>query len=439
MKGRELLAWLDSPQGRGELSSLYGPGRIEEARRRYGGLIEDLHEGLHEAGFFSSPNDEALRLFSVPGRSELGGNHTDHNRGLVLAASIQLDAAAAASIRGDQMVHLRSAGHGDLSIDLSNLSPQAGEEGTTGALVRGVAAEFAAQGEVIGGFNVNLASQVLVGSGLSSSAVIEVLLAKICDSLFCGGRRSPLELAKIGQRAENLHFGKPSGLMDQCACAHGGAVAIDFEDPSEPILRGLAFDPAASGFALCIVDTGGSHAGLTDHYGAIPQEMGALAAFFGKTYLREVDEVEFHKKIPQLREAAGDRAILRALHFFAENRRVRAMEKALAASEMESFLALVQESGDSSSQLLQNIHLPQESRHQPLSIALALSRDFLRGGPGAARVHGGGFAGTIQAYIPLESLGAYRSYMESVFGEDHLTVLELRKQGALELGLEPIA
>ena len=358
MTGRELLSSLNSPKAGELFSSLYGGDGVDSARQRYRSLIEGL---LDESAFPRQDFPEAsgeLRVFSVPGRSELGGNHTDHNRGKVLAASIQLDAVAVAAPRQDKQVFFRSAGHPDVKVDISDLSLREEEKGKAEALVRGIAAEFAALGTPTGGFTANADNMVLGGSGLSSSAAIEVLFGKIFDNLYCGGKRSALELAQIGQKAENVYFGKPCGLMDQTACATGGAVAIDFEDLQKPRVQRIDFDPASIEIALCIVNTKGSHAGLTPDYAAIPTEMKAVAAFFGKAVLRELDESAFMARLPELRKALGDRALLRAFHFFDENRRVDAMLTALESlnalppnekgKAMEAFLALARESGDSS-------------------------------------------------------------------------------------------
>jgi galactokinase len=374
-----------------------------------------------------------LRVFSVPGRTELGGNHTDHNQGKVLAASIQFDAVAVAVPRPDMQVFFRSKGHPDVKIDISDLSVNEAEKGNTEALVRGIATELAARKLPLRGLTANADNMVLCGSGLSSSAVVEILIGKIFDSLYGDGKTSALELAKIGQKAENLYFGKPCGLMDQTACATGGAVAIDFEDPDNPQVKGIGFDPASAGFALCIVNTKGSHAYLTADYAAIPTEMKAAAFFFGKHVLRELDEKTFFSHLPELRSAVGDRAILRAMHFFSENRRVDAMLAALEGKAIDTFLALVRESGDSSWELLQNIYSHKKLAEQGMGLALALTKNFLASGKGACRVHGGGFAGTIQAYIPMERLIDYRNLMEGIFGIGALTVLRIRPMGAIEL------
>jgi galactokinase len=446
MTGRELLGSINTPKAEELFSSLYGAESVDAARLRYGLLIEGLMRDFTGERFPETAGD--LRVFSVPGRTELGGNHTDHNRGKVLAASIQLDAAAVAAPRLDMQVFFRSKGHPDVEVDLSDLSPREDEKGKTDSLVRGIAMELAARKLPLRGFTANADNMVLSGSGLSSSAAIEVLIGKIFDSLYGGGKTSALELAKIGQKAENEYFGKPCGLMDQTACASGGAVAIDFEDPANPKVKGIGFDPASLGFALCIVNTKGSHSDLTPDYAAIPAEMKAAASFFGKHVLRELDEETLLSRLVDLRNAAGDRAILRAMHFFNENRRVDKMLAALEemaalkaesvsadkrAAVMDTFLALIRDSGDSSWELLQNIYSTKNFNEQGLSLALALTKNFLASGKGACRVHGGGFAGTIQVLIPMERLKEYRALMEGVFGIGTVTVLRIRPLGAIEL------
>ena len=455
MTGIELLDCLDDHKSGEVFLSLYGGSELHTNRQRYRRLLEGLLNDFPRQDFPEVAGD--LRVFSVPGRTELGGNHTDHNRGKVLAASIQLDAVAIVAPRQDKRVFFRSVDHRDVILDISDLSLREEEKGETEALIRGIAAELSAQGTPVNGFTANASNMVLSGSGLSSSAAVEVLFAKIFDNLFAGGKRSALELAKIGQKAENVYFAKPCGLMDQTACASGGAVAIDFEDLQNPLVNGISFDPASAGYALCIVNTKGSHSDLTPDYAAIPNEMKSIAAFFGKIVLREVDERTFMTRLPDirkaatlreattLREALGDRAVLRALHFFNENRRVDAMHKALenlnaysSADTIEPFLALVRESGDSSSELLQNIYSTKNPSVQGLTLALALTKNFLQpqgtnNGKGACRVHGGGFAGTIQAYIPLERLENYRNLVEGIYGAGSLTVLRVRSLGAMEL------
>jgi len=431
-------------------TSLYGTDAVETERRRYAALAEGMSA---QAGFpveYSSTGKN-IRLFSAPGRAELGGNHTDHNRGRVLAASIQMDAVAAVVPRGDRQVFFRSTGFPDVRVNLDgkdgkpDLSPKPEEQGTTESLARGIAAGFARRGITLGGFSANASSTVLPGSGLSSSAAAETLLAAIFNSLYGGGQCSALELAQICQKAENDYFGKPSGLMDQAASAFGGVVAIDFADPAAPLVIRIEFDPQAAGFALCVVNTRGSHADLTPDYAAIPREMNAVARHFGKSFLREVDFSQVLSNAGELRKSAGDRALLRAIHFFNEDRRAGAMadllQKWTAAADTEKqglmgqFLDLVNESGDSSWELLQNLYSPQTTHEQGLSLAIAVSREFFREQKiqAACRVHGGGFAGTIQAYIPLDGLESYRRRVEALFGPGALTVLRIRPVGAIEL------
>jgi galactokinase len=392
-----------------------------------------------------------LRVFSAAGRTELGGNHTDHNRGKVLAASIQLDCVAIVRARKDKTVFFRSAGYPDVKVALADpsgapdLSPKPEERGMTEALVRGIAAELGSRGLRVGGFSANAASTVLPGSGLSSSAAVEVLFARIFDCLYDEGKRSALEIAQIGQIAENVFFGKPCGLMDQTACASGGAVAINFADAALPQVRRINFNLAAAGYALCVVNTRGSHADLTPDYAAIPAEMRSVAAFFGKSVLGELDRQTVLAAAADLRKAAGDRALLRAIHFFDENRRVDEMASALAEMDksgggekqraLNRYLDLVNESGDSSWELLQNLYSPRSPAAQGLCVALALSRDFFRRQklPGACRVHGGGFAGTIQVYLPLDALAVYCPHIEAVFGPGSVTVLRIRPAGSVEL------
>ncbi|MDR3148202.1 MAG: galactokinase [Treponema sp.] len=441
MTGQALLKIIQTSDIFGEL---YGPPGVETARRRYAGLIagiqEDFPGGFPGADFPETRGE--LRVFTAAGRTELGGNHTDHNWGKVLAASIQLDVVAVVAPRQDKRVFFRSAGFPDISVNLTgadgspDLAMRGDETGTTDSLVRGIAAELTRRGTAVGGFTANLASTALPGSGLSSSAAVEALLGKIFDNLYGGGKRSALELAQIGQIAENTYFGKPCGLEDQIACAHGGAVAIDFGDPARPLVRPIRFDPEAAGYALCVADTRGSHADLTADYAAIPAEMRAVAGLFGNEVLRELSLEQVLDRAAAIRQAAGDRALLRAIHFFNENRRVDAMLAALESNDIGGFLDLVNRSGNSSSQLLQNIYSPRQPAEQGISTALALTQNFIEteaGGTGACRVHGGGFAGAIQAYMPLDRMAAYRRRMEAVFGNGAVTELRIRPVGAAEL------
>ncbi len=402
---------------------LYGEESEEEQLRRYLGLLEE------HAGAF--PKTAGVSFFSASGRTELGGNHTDHNRGRVLAASIQLDALAAASPADDSMAIIRS--HGiprPIEVDLDDCTPRADETGSPEALVRGVAARLSELGYPVGGFRAVIDSTVLPGSGLSSSAAFEVLIGTILNRLHPGGKASAVELARAGQWAENRFFGKPCGLMDQIACSWGGVAAIDFADPEVPRIEGIAFSFATAGYSLLVVDTGGSHADLTPDYAAVPREMRSVAERFGREVLAEVGEEEFRDAMPDLRAKVGDRAVLRAMHFFDENRRVPEMADSLRAGDIERFLELSRESGDSSFRLLQNGYSPRKPGEQGITLALAESERFLRG-EGVCRVHGGGFAGTVQAFVPVGRKNAYVAAMERLFGRGCTTSLSIRPLGAV--------
>ncbi|MCL2801364.1 MAG: galactokinase [Treponema sp.] len=381
-----------------------------------------------------------IRKFSAPGRTELAGNHTDHNRGKVLAAAIQLENAASVQQRDDNIVFFRSSGFSDVEINLvdsngkPDLDPKPEETGKTEALIRGIAAELYKRGSKIGGFSANAVSTVLPGSGLSSSAALEVLIGRIFDCLYSDGKRSFLEIAQIGQIAENVYFGKPCGLMDQIACASGGAVAIDFENAANPVVEQIEFDLAAFGYILCVVNTGGSHADLTADYASIPAEMKSVAAFFGKSVLRELDKDTVMSRAADIRKTLGDRALLRSVHFFDENERVDSMLSAIKCKKIDRYLELVNESGDSSWKLLQNVYSPNNNAVQGITTALMLTQDFSRKQKisNAFRVHGGGFAGTIQVYMPKDAMRIYLQYIENVFGKGAVTELMIRQEGAVE-------
>ena len=454
MNALELSKKIDSQDAADLFAELYGSEEVEAAKRRYHSLID----GICGSDFSDSESggDAPLRVFSASGRTELGGNHTDHNCGKVLAAAIQLDSVAVVRERKDKTVFFRSTGHRDVKVNLTDssgapaLDPLPEEVGETESLIRGIAAEFSRRGIPVGGFSVNADSLVLSGSGLSSSAAVEMLFGRIINSLFGNNVCSTTEIAKIGQIAENKYFGKPCGLMDQIASVSGGVVAIDFaKKPDEaeyPRIRRIKFDLADNGYALCVVNTRGSHSDLTQDYAAITNEMKAVAAFFGKSVLAELDREIVLSRAADVRKAAGDRAFLRSLHFFDENDRVDQMTDAMITmsrslefdenqASLGHFLGLVNESGDSSWEFLQNIYSPRNVETQGLSVALALSKNFFRRHKimGAYRVHGGGFAGTIQAYVPLDALAEYRAAIESVFGANSVTVLRIRSRGATEL------
>ena len=397
---------------------------VKAQHERYVSLAEDFAE------IFSADRD--VRLFSAPGRTEVGGNHTDHNHGRVLAASINLDAIAIASKNEENIVRVKSRGYNMDVCDITDLEIKENEKGHSPALVRGMCAGFLKYGYKIGGFDACTMSSVLSGSGLSSSAAYEVLVGTMLNYLYNDGKVDAITIAKIAQYAENVYFDKPCGLMDQMACSVGGFVTIDFNNPAEPIVNEVKFDFASSGHSLCIVDTKGSHSDLTDDYAAIRSEMESVAGFFGKNVLREISEDKFKKNIPAIREKVGDRAVLRALHFFADNNRVLKEVDALKKGDFDEFKSYILESGDSSYKYNQNVYSTKKPLEQPVSLALALSENVLKG-KGAWRVHGGGFAGTIQAFVPNEILEDYKNAMESIFGEGSCYVLIIRPVGGIEI------
>lgn len=381
---------------------------------------------------FGVKEDTLAALCSAPGRTEICGNHTDHQHGHVLAAAVNLDFLACVSPNGTQTVHFQSEGWPMTTVDLSDLKQQETEKETTASLVRGVMAELAKAGYTIGGFDMYAVSNVLPGSGLSSSAACEILLGVAGNHLFCQDELDAVTLAKIGQKAENQYFGKPSGLMDQTASSVGDAVAIDFADPSAPIVRSVTANLEELGLALCIVDCGADHAALTGEYASIPREMEQVAAFFGEKVLREVQEEEVLKAMPQLRRAVGDRAVLRALHFYADDRRAVEEADALERRDRDAFLQLVKESGRSSWELLQNITPAGAVEAQDMAIALEAAEIALNG-KGACRVHGGGFAGTIQAFVPTESVSEFCEKMELMLRKGCCHVLNIRPTGGIVL------
>ena len=384
-----------------------------------------------KAKFLSCFGRNAQYVFSAPGRTELGGNHTDHQLGRVLAGAVSVDTVAAVALNGERVIRVQSEGYPLCVASLDDLEVRPEDFGTTLSLIRGVAAGISAGGRPVSGFDAYVSSRVLPGSGLSSSAAFEVLLGTVINHLDrCG--LDAIRIAQIGQYAENVYFGKPCGLMDQMASSVGGIVTIDFADPARPAVEPLTFDFASCGHALCIVNSGADHADLTDEYAAIPREMGEVCRVFGKEHLREVDEAEFFARLPEVRAAAGDRAALRAMHIFDDNRRVGRQVEALKEGDFARFLELVNESGRSSWLYLQNVVPTGSTRHQELALSLALAAKLL-GGRGACRVHGGGFAGTIQAFVPLDLLDAFRAGMEAVLGEGSCQVLSIRPEGGVLL------
>ena len=378
--------------------------------------------------------DREAALYSAPGRTEIGGNHTDHNHGVVLAGAVNLDVIAVVSKNEDGFIRIKSYGFdSQFVVDLSDLTPHENEFGSSDGLIRGVAAGIAKEGGQVGGFDAYFTSDVLQGSGLSSSAAFEVMIGAILRGEYNGNDMetfSQVEIAKISQYAENVFFGKPCGLMDQTACAVGGVITIDFKDNAHPVVNQVPFDLAGQGYALCISDTKGSHADLTDDYAAIRREMESVAEFFGKNVLREVDEADFYANIAKIRPVTGDRAVLRAAHFYADSRRARQLYEAIQDNRFQDFLKLIVEGGHSSFEYNQNAYSLSNYKEQGVSIGLAVSQKILAG-RGAWRLQGGGFAGTIQAFVPLDLLETYRSTIDSVFGEGSCYVLSVRNYGAV--------
>ena len=369
-----------------------------------------------------------IGLYSAPGRTEIGGNHTDHQYGCVLAASVNLDAIAAASPNGTDTIHFYSEGYGMIEADLSVLEPVESEKESTLALIRGMAALAIKKGYPVKGFDVYCTSNVLGGSGLSSSAAFETLLGVIINDMYCGNAFDAVEIAKMGQITENRYFGKPSGLMDQSASSVGGVVAIDFGDPENPKVEKINLDLTGEGYALCIIDSKSSHADLTDAYAGIPREMKAVAATFGKSHLRGITKEQLIERTAAIRKVCGDRAFLRAMHFVLDNERAQEEAAALKAGDFDKFLGLVKASGESSYMYLQNISVEGAVDNQAVGVALSLC-DVLLDGRGAFRVHGGGFAGTVQAFVPLDMLDTFKTTVENAIAPGCCHVLSIRPVG----------
>lgn len=385
-------------------------------------------------GFAEAFGGQPESYFSAPGRTEVGGNHTDHQRGQVLAGAVNLDTIAAVRVNGTNVIRILSKGYPMCQVDVAELTPVAGEINTTPALIRGVAARFTQLGCHVAGFDAYCESTVLPGSGLSSSAAYEVLIGTIINHLFFEGKVSQPEIAQIGQYAENVFFGKPCGLMDQTASAVGGLVTIDFGDKEHPDIRPVDFDFSTAGHALCVIDSRADHADLTDEYAAITQELKAVCKHFGKEVITEIPEAEFYKAIPDLRRECGDRAVMRAIHEYNENRRVPRQVACLEQGDFEGFLKLVKESGESSWMYLQNVIPAGYVQQQAMAVALGLCQHYLQG-RGAYRVHGGGFAGTVQAFVPFDLLESFRAGIDDALGEGACHVLSIRPQGGVKMGV----
>lgn len=403
-----------------KLALLYGRDQLSAQKARYTEAI-DAFTALYG-------DREDLSLFSAPGRTEIAGNHTDHNHGRVVAASVDMDVIAVVSPTDNGVIRIQSKGYPQDTVSLSDLEIKPEEENKAIALIRGTAARFAQKGHRTGGFDAYTTSNVLKGSGLSSSAAFEVLVGTILSHLYNDAAVSPVEIAKYAQYAENVYFGKPSGLMDQMASSVGSVITIDFADTENPVIEKIDFDMAAMGCALCIVDVGGNHADLTHEYAAIPAEMKAVAGFFGRDVLRGVSYRDLMANAPLLRAQFGDRAFLRAIHFVKENERVGAIVHALKDKNYPRFLRLVTESGDSSYRYLQNVYAASDPKEQSMAVALEMAEDLLNG-RGAYRVHGGGFGGTTQNFVPLDLLDQFRTGIESVFGAGSCHVLSIRPLG----------
>lgn len=419
-----LLGELKARQQDKKLKEIYvDEGMVSYQRERFQNAIRRFEE-LYGAG--------EAEVYSAPGRSEVGGNHTDHQHGEVLAASINLDAIAVVRKTQDSIIELLSEGYEKIRVDLSDLEKKEEEEGTSIGIIRGMVYGLKQNGYAIGGFQAYVTSDVLNGAGMSSSAAFETLVGTVISGLYNHMEISPVEIAQVAQYAENVFFGKPCGLMDQMACSVGGLIHIDFADPKNPIVEKIEVDFGSYRHSLCITDTKGSHADLTDDYAQIPQEMKKVAAFFGKEFLREVDEKDFYKNIAKLQKECGDRAVLRSLHFFEEEKRVEKEVNALKNGDFKGFLQTVKASGNSSFNYLQNVYTNKDVQSQGVSIGLAVSESILEN-HGVSRVHGGGFAGTIQAFVEDEFVENYRAMLDSVFGDGSCHVLKVRPFGGIKV------
>lgn len=397
--------------------------KLDYQRKRYIETIKKYEETFGEG---------EVEIYSAPGRSEVGGNHTDHQHGMVLATSINLDALAVVGASKDENIHVMSEGYDMVDVEIDDLEARHEEEGTTAALIRGVTADLKGKGYEVKGFQAYVTSDVLIGAGLSSSAAFEVIVGTILSGMFNDGKIDPVVIAQSGQFAENVYFGKPCGLMDQMACSVGGMIHIDFKNPEEPVVEKVPSDFEAYQYSLCIVDTKASHADLTDDYAQIPADMKKVAKFFKKNFLREVPEEEFYNQISAMRGLLGDRPVLRAIHFMEEETRVQKEVDSLKAGDFKGFLELVKESGNSSFKYLQNVYTTNDLNQQVVSVALAGSERIL-GKHGVCRVHGGGFAGTIQAFVENDFVEEYKRRMDKVFGHGSCQVLKVRQKGGVKV------
>ena len=429
MRLTEWRAKLDSEEFYNALYPLYKE-KTKENIPRYAALLDRFEESFPDVAA-----DADILLFSAPGRTEIGGNHTDHQRGRVLAASVEMDSIGAAAAVPGSVIDVRSEGFDPCQVDISDLQVREEEFNTTMSLIRGMAAGFAQRGCKVGGFCMTASSNVLPGSGISSSASFEVLLGNVINTLFFDGKEDAVEIAKLGQYAENVYFGKPSGLLDQMACSVGNLLTIDFEDKDNPLVRRLDVDFDSCGLALCIIDSGADHAGLTSEYAAIPEDLRAISGMFGKEVLREIDKDEFYRNFGKVRAEVGDRAILRAVHFYDENERVAKEAEALESGSIDEFLRLVRMSGYSSYMYLQDIVPAGRIKNQEMGVTLAMCHEIL-GERGAFRVHGGGFAGTAEAFVPLDMVDTFKSSIETLLGtEGCCHVINIREVGGTAIRL----
>lgn len=425
MNVNELIAAINDGTYDENLKAVYVTDEaVQSQKPRY---VETLNDFGELFGY-----DREVNIMSAPGRTEVCGNHTDHNNGKVLAASINLDAIAVVSKNDDNIIRVKSKGHKMNVVDLNDLVPNEANFGSSTTLVQGVAATIKNLGYTVAGFDACTASDVMGGSGLSSSAAFEVLLGSVLSYMFNDGKISPVEIAKVAQYSENVFFGKPCGLLDQMASSVGTFVTIDFKSVKDPVIKKIDFDFSKSGHSLCIVDTHGNHSDLTDDYAAVRTEMESVAQALGKNVLREVSYEEFFAALPELTGRVNDRAILRAIHFFNENKRVEKAVECLENNDFEGFKQIIIDSGRSSFMLNQNVYTPKNPTEQKLSLALAISKELLDG-KGAWRVHGGGFAGTIQAFVPNDMLDTYKKTIEGVFGEGSCHVLIIRPVGGTQV------
>ena len=425
MKTKALISFIQNKGADNEICRIYGAENLETQRKRY---LDAVNE------FYNIYGDCEASIFSVPGRSELSGNHTDHNHGKVMAGSIDLDIIAVATKTDDSVIRIKSQGFPEDVVDIKTYkTPNELDFFKSSALIAGMSRAFENAGAKTGGYAAYTTSNVFKGSGLSSSAAFEVMVGNILNYFYNDGKVDNVEIAKMAQYSENVFFGKPCGLMDQMACAVGGFVYIDFEDTKNPVIEKIPFDLSGAGYALCIVNTGGNHADLNDDYASVPFEMKSVAKYFGKEYLRQLDKKTVLENTEALRQACGDRAILRAIHFFNENERVTTQAEALKAGNVEKFLEYVIKSGNSSFMYLQNVFTTKNVSEQGLSLALAITDSVLAGKGCAFRVHGGGFAGTIQAFVKTELVEKYRKAIDSAFGAGACHVLRIRPDGAIKV------